>query len=63
VIYYNRFACETQTFRVIAKDESDAERLFWIKHPKASYKEDCVENISEVNEEHYYTEEELLNGK
>lgn len=47
VVYYNRFACETQTYKVKAKDEKEAKRLFYEKHPKKSYY-DCIETISKI---------------
>ena len=59
VLFYNRFAQQQQTFKVIAASEEDAERLFYLKHPKESY-HDCIEYIEEVSEEHYFTEEEIL---
>ena len=47
VVFYNRFACETQTYKVTAENEEDAERLFYEKHPKESYHE-CIENLVEL---------------
>jgi hypothetical protein len=47
VVFYNRFACQTQTYKVIANDEKEAERLFYLKYPKESY-HDCIENIAEL---------------
>jgi hypothetical protein len=60
VLFYNRFAQQQQTFKVISSNEENAERLFYLKHPIESY-HDCIEYIEEVGEEHYFTEEELLN--
>ncbi|OBZ11883.1 hypothetical protein A8L34_16305 [Bacillus sp. FJAT-27264] len=56
VNFYNRFACENQIFYVKAKNEADAERLFWVTHSKDSYY-DCIEGISEKIENDYYIEE------
>ncbi len=61
VNFYNRFACQNQTFCVIANDDADAERLFWLKHNREQFK-DCIEDISEYSEDHFYTEEEILNS-
>ncbi|MNS17323.1 hypothetical protein D3C71_881590 [compost metagenome] len=59
VVFYHRFACETQTFMVMAKDKVDAERLFWIAHSREQFK-DCIEMIYAALDYHYVTEEELL---
>jgi hypothetical protein len=47
VVFYNRFACQTQTYEVMANDDEEAERLFYLKYPKESY-HDCIENIKEL---------------
>lgn len=57
VVYYNPFAQQSQTFKVLAKNEFRAGRLFYLKHNRKAY-HDCIENIVEVNE-HYWTEEEI----
>lgn len=56
VSFYNRFACQNQMFGVIADDEDNAERIFWIKHNRDQYL-DCIEGISEFVEESFYEEE------
>lgn len=58
VVFFNRFANETQTFKVIAKNEYRAGRLFYLMHSRKFYYA-CIERITEV-EEHYWTESEIL---
>lgn len=58
VLFYNRFANQMQIFRVIAKNEFRAGRLFYLKHNRKSY-HDCIEMISEGIEKHFLTEEEI----
>lgn len=58
VLYYNRFACENQHFYVLATNEEDAERLFWLRYNRETYK-DCIESIYAHYEPHFYTEEEI----
>lgn len=60
ITFYNRFACQSQTFLVLAKNKTDAIRLFWLKYDKKSYKDDCIEGVCEYYEPHFYTEEEIL---
>lgn len=48
VVFYNRFACETQLFVTTAEDEEDAEDQFWMMHPKELFHEDCIEMIDEA---------------
>lgn len=59
IIYYNRFACQTQTFRVIARNEFHAGRLFYRMHDRKSYHA-CIESICRESDRHYYTEEEIM---
>jgi hypothetical protein len=61
ILFFNRFASETQTLNVLAKDEEDAERLFYLFYPIESYY-DCIESITEYIE-HFWTEEEILERK
>ncbi|MFK7678699.1 hypothetical protein ACI3ER_11715 [Bacillus sp. Wb] len=47
IVYYNRFANETQTYKVAAKNAFRAGRLFYkVKNRKAYY--DCIETIEEI---------------
>lgn len=48
IIFYNRFACEMQTFRTLANDKDDAVEAFNKVYPKESYK-DCIEGIEEID--------------
>lgn len=57
VVFYNRFAQKTQTFKVLAKNEYRAGRLFYLKHNRKAY-HGCIENITEVRD-HFWTEEEI----
>lgn len=58
IIYYtNRFANQTQTFKVLAKNEFRAGRLFYLKYDRKAYKA-CIEGIT-LADEHYWTEEEI----
>ena len=59
VIYFNRFANEEQIFHVIAKNEEDAELLFWLRFDKEQMK-DCIERIREYSEPYFYTEYDTL---
>jgi hypothetical protein len=47
VIFHNRFASETQTFKVTANSDEEAEVKFYEKHPMAYFHE-CVERVVEV---------------
>ena len=47
VVFYNRFACQTQTFSVIAENRFRAGRMFYRKHDRKIYF-DCIEAIDEV---------------
>lgn len=58
VLFYNRFANQNQIFKVVAKNEFRAGRLFYLKHRRKAY-HDCIELITEVKEEYYWTEEEI----
>lgn len=58
VLFFNRFANETQIFRVMAKNEFRAGRLFYLKHNRKAYHA-CIELITEAKDEHYWTEEEI----
>jgi hypothetical protein len=44
IIFYNRFACQTQLFEVEAKNKLSARHKFWEEYPRKSYL-DCIENI------------------
>jgi hypothetical protein len=56
VVYYNRMVNETQTFKVMAKNEYRAGRLFYkMYNRKATH----IEYITS-SDEHYWTEEEVL---
>lgn len=44
IIFYNRFAHQTQVFKVDADSEEEAEKKFYINHPKPIYKE-CIESV------------------
>lgn len=46
VVFYNRFACQTQIWKVKAKNEFRAGRSFYRKHNRKVYY-DCIENIYE----------------
>jgi hypothetical protein len=59
VYFYNRFAQQSQRFKVIAKNEYRAGRLFYLKHDRKSYKS-CIEYIIEADTEKFWTEEEIL---
>lgn len=60
IVFYNRFACQSQTFKVIAQTDEDAVRIFYLKYPKEQF-HDCIENIEEVHD-HWYTETEIRNS-
>lgn len=47
VIFYNRFACQTQTFKTEANNKHVARHNFWKKYPKKQYL-DCIEYIEEL---------------
>lgn len=47
IVFYNRFACQTQTYRVQAKSVFHAGRMFYRKHNRKSYY-DCIETIEEI---------------
>lgn len=47
IVFYNRFACQTQTHTVEAKNKHIARHKFWEKYPKESYY-DCIEVIEQV---------------
>lgn len=49
VIFYNRFANQTQTFRVKAENEFRAGREFYRKHNRKAY-HDCIECVEELQE-------------
>jgi hypothetical protein len=57
VYYFNRFANQTQTFKVLAKNEFRAGRLFYLKHNRKAYK-GCIETITGAND-HFWTEDEI----
>lgn len=61
IYYYNRFANENQTFKVMAENKYRAGRIFYLKYNRKAY-HDCIENIIEVEHEHYWTKEEILNA-
>ena len=44
VVYYNRFANQTQIFKVMATNEFRAGRDFYRKHNRKAY-HDCIECI------------------
>ena len=46
IIFYNRFACQTQRFKTEAKNKHLARHNFWKEYPRSSYL-DCIENIYE----------------
>jgi hypothetical protein len=58
VIFYNRFAQETQTFHVIAKNKFRAGRLFYLRYDRKSFF-DCIEYIGEIKEDYFWTEEKI----
>jgi oligoribonuclease (3'-5' exoribonuclease) len=45
VVYYNRFACETQTFKTVSKNTFRAGREFYRTHNRKQY-HNCIESIS-----------------
>jgi len=47
IVYYNRFANETQTYKVAAKNAFRAGRLFYQKKNRKAY-HDCIETIEEI---------------
>lgn len=47
VIFYNRFACQTQTYTVEANNYFRAGRLFYKKYNRKAYY-DCIELIIET---------------
>lgn len=47
IIFYNRFACQTQTFTVVATNGFRAGRLFYKKYNRKAYF-DCIELIQEI---------------
>jgi hypothetical protein len=57
VYFFNRFANQTQTFKVLARNEYRAGRMFYVKHNRKAY-HDCIETITEAND-HFWTEEEI----
>ena len=60
VLYYNRFACETQRFFILAKNEEDARRIFYLRFDISKYK-DCIEEIFEYKEPYFIKEEDVIN--
>lgn len=50
VVFYNRFANETQTYEVMAINEFRAGRAFYRKYNRKAY-HDCIELIKEVKVE------------
>ena len=48
IIFYNRFACETQKYIVFAKSRFTARHRFWEKYPRKAYY-DCIEHIIELD--------------
>ncbi|TPF18030.1 hypothetical protein [Priestia megaterium] len=47
IVYYNRFANETQTYKVTAKNAFRAGRLFYKEKNRKAY-HDCIEMIEEI---------------
>ncbi|MFS0905662.1 hypothetical protein AB3N02_21700 [Priestia aryabhattai] len=48
IVFYNRFANQTQTFKVMAKNEYCAGRLFYKKYNRKAY-HDCIEMIVTID--------------
>lgn len=55
VIYYHHSGQSYNRFFVEAKDEEDAKRIFGILYPVS-----WIEEIYEVEQEHFWTEEEAI---
>lgn len=49
VVFFNRFANQSQTWSVKARNKFHAGRLFYKKHDRKSYYE-CIELIEEITE-------------
>lgn len=48
VVFRNRFANEIQSYKVVAKNEFRAGRLFYKKYDRKSY-HDCIEQIIPIS--------------
>ncbi len=59
IMFYNRFANQTQTFFIQAESALKAVRLFYLKHSRKAY-HPCIELIMEYAEPKFWTEEEIL---
>lgn len=49
IVFFNRFACQTQLYKVEAKNEFRAGREFYRNHNRKQY-HPCIENIYESRE-------------
>lgn len=56
VMYYNRMVNETQIFRVMAKNEFRAGRLFYLKHGRKM--KGTIESIQEISK-NFWTEKQI----
>lgn len=51
VVFYNRFANETQTYRVTADNEDDAKDRFYERYPSKGYGDNCIETIETLTDD------------
>ncbi len=47
IVFYNRFACQTQIFHTEAKNKHVARHNFWKEYPRKQML-DCIESIYEA---------------
>ena len=59
IMFYNRFADQTQTFYVQAESGLKAVRLFYLRHDRKAYHA-CIDYINEYSEPHFMTEKEIF---
>lgn len=62
ITYDDGYSCNSGIFKVVAKNEIDAERLFYLYFENRNSKYE-LSKIEEYDEELFYTEEDILKEK